>query len=346
VTPSPPPDFAHLIAMTDGRGTFEHAELARPRPEHGYCTDDMSRVLLVTTREPTPSPAVRRLIDLSLRFLAAAQAMDGRYRNRLDAAGRWQDRPSLDDCWGRSIWALGTAAAHTDSERVRQTATAQFERAATQRAPAIRSMAFAAIGAAELLAAHPEHRGARDLLLAAATRLGDDAGTDREVDAGATWPWPEPRLTYANAVLPEAMIATGAALGQRPLVERGLTLLRWLLDQERAGGHLSVTPVGGAGPGDGRPAFDQQPIEAAAIADACARATMIDRDQRWSDGVAAAVDWFAGDNDGGHVMWDPETGGGYDGLQPDGPNLNQGTESTLALLSTLQHGRQLVTTPA
>jgi hypothetical protein len=328
--------------MTDGRGTFEHAELTRPRPEHGYCTDDMARVLLVTTREPTPTPAVRRLIDLSLRFLAAAQGLDGGYRNRLSAAGRWQDRPSLDDCWGRSTWALGTAAAHSDSERVRQTATAQFERSATRRSPALRSTAFAALGAAELLAVHPGHRGARDLLLAAAERLGEHT----EAGTSARWPWPEPRLTYANAVLPEAMIATGTALGRRPLLERGLTLLGWLLDQETAGGHLSVTPVGGAGPGDGRPGFDQQPIEVAAIADACARATTVDRDQRWSDGVAAAVDWFAGANDGGHVMWDPETGGGYDGLQPAGPNLNQGTESTLALLSTLQHGRQLVATPA
>jgi hypothetical protein len=38
-------------------------------------------------------------------------------------------------------------------------------------------------------------------------------------------------------------------------------------------------------------------------------------------------------------MWDPITGGGFDGLEPDRANLNEGTESTLALLSTLQHAR-------
>jgi hypothetical protein len=42
-------------------------------------------------------------------------------------------------------------------------------------------------------------------------------------------------------------------------------------------------------------------------------------------------------------MWDEETGGGFDGLTPEGVNLNRGAESTLALLSTLQHGRRLVT---
>jgi hypothetical protein len=36
-------------------------------------------------------------------------------------------------------------------------------------------------------------------------------------------------------------------------------------------------------------------------------------------------------------MWDQETGGGYDGLTLHGPNLNQGAEATLALISTLQH---------
>ena len=45
-------------------------------------------------------------------------------------------------------------------------------------------------------------------------------------------------------------------------------------------------------------------------------------------------------------MWDPETGGGYDGLQASGPNLNQGAESTLALISTMQHSRDLTTRSA
>jgi hypothetical protein len=58
--------------------------------------------------------------------------------------------------------------------------------------------------------------------------------------------------------------------------------------------------------------------------------------------VASAVAWFLGDNDAGAVMWDAESGGGYDGLQIDGPNRNEGAESTLALISTLQHGRNLV----
>jgi hypothetical protein len=42
---------------------------------------------------------------------------------------------------------------------------------------------------------------------------------------------------------------------------------------------------------------------------------------------------------------DAETGGGSDGLGPSGCSENEGAESTLALLSTLQHGRQLPRQP-
>jgi hypothetical protein len=59
-------------------------------------------------------------------------------------------------------------------------------------------------------------------------------------------------------------------------------------------------------------------------------------DEDWRRGVDLAIGWFAGNNDVGSVMWDTETHGGYDGLTPTGPNLNQGAESTLALISVLQ----------
>jgi len=65
-------------------------------------------------------------------------------------------------------------------------------------------------------------------------------------------------------------------------------------------------------------------------------------DTEWRYGVDLAVDWFAGANDVGVMMSDPVSGGGFDGLTPDGPNLNQGAESTIALISTMQHRRLAV----
>jgi hypothetical protein len=334
---TPTPNFDHLLSMSDDRGTFEHALFSEPRVEHGYCTDDMARVLVVTTREPDPSPAVRDLTALSLKFLQAALDSRGKIRNRLNSEGIWEDSSSVDDCWGRCIWGLGTAAAHSDDELVRLLATRMLERTMKQRSPWLKSMAFAALGAAELLSVSPRNVSAHAL-------LSDAADVLTRSSQSAEWPWPEPRLTYANATLPEAMIAGGFALNRPALLQRGLELLEWLLDRESHQGRLSVTPAGGSGPDDHGPGFDQQPIEVSALADACARAESVDSDSRrqWADGINSAVNWFLGDNDGHVVMWDPISGGAFDGLEMGGANLNQGTESSLALLSTLQHARTLM----
>jgi hypothetical protein len=199
-------------------------------------------------------------------------------------------------------------------------------------------MAYAALGAAELLSVDAEHQPARKLITDYVASLAPPNG-DR------AWPWPEPRLAYANAVLAEAMIAAGVALEDMGLQQQGLDLLGWLLDYETTDGHLSPTPVGGRGPEDVKPAFDQQPIEVAALADACARAAVVDAAATWPDGVTAAAAWFDGANDAGQVMWNPETGGGFDGLHADGVNQNQGAESTLAVIATMQHARRFSVVP-
>jgi hypothetical protein len=336
IATAPAPKFNHLLRLTDRRGTFEHACLAEPAPQHGYCTDDVARALVVATREPGPEPTLNGLAGVALRFLDEAQALTGACRNRMDSTGRWTDEPSTEDHWGRCLWALGTAAAHSGVGVVRKVAVIQFERAAQERSVWPRAMAFAALGAAELLAVDPEHCAARELITDYAASIAAPNGDD-------AWPWPEPRLTYANAVLAEAMIAAGVALDDKTLRQRGLDLLAWLLDYETADGHLSPTPVAGRGAEDSRPGFDQQPIEVATLADACARAAAADANPIWPDGVGAAAAWFLGANDAGEPMWDPDTGGGYDGLHADGVNQNQGAESTMAVISTLQHAQRLST---
>jgi hypothetical protein len=276
---------------------------------------------------------VQQLARGALRFVAIAQGVTGTSRNRRRADGRWQGRRGVEDCWGRSLWGLGTAAGRS-RDWLGQDSLTYFEHGTEQRSPWPRAMAFAAVGAAEVVAAHPRHRQALAL-------LGDAADVIGSLTTSERWAWPEERLTYANAVLPEALIAAGSSLGRTDLVDRGLAMLGWLLDRETVDGHLSVTPAGGAGPGDG-PGFDQQPIEVACMADACARAAAVTGDRRWFEGVRLAAAWFDGDNDAMAVMWDPGTGGGYDGLEPSGVNRNQGAESTLALLSTRQQARSLV----
>jgi hypothetical protein len=325
--------WRHVLTMTDTVGIFEHADLDAPRLDHGYCTDDVARLLIAIVREPAPGQELNELARTCLRFLAESQGVTGRTRNRQDVNGRWHGRRGVEDCWGRSAWAFGSAARLAPEEWMRGSATSYFEHASGQRSPHRRAMAFAGLGAAELLAIEPRHSRALRLLADTVVAIGP-------VSADHMWPWPEQRLSYANAALPEALIAAGSLLDRPEVLADGLLLLRWLLDRQIVDGHLSPVPVAGVGRDDRPPAFDQQPIEVAALADACARAESVTGDAVWRSGVELAIGWFAGNNDGGAAMSDPVTGGGYDGLTVNGPNLNQGAESTLALITTMQHRRQ------
>ena len=186
-----------------------------------------------------------------------------------------------------------------------------------------------ALRAAELLTVDPGHRRHAKLIT-------DYAATVAEPNGDPSWPSPEPRLTYANAVLPEAMIAAGATLDDPTLSAPRLGSVG-MAGRLRNGGGRShcLPPRSGQGADDLRPAFDQQPIEVSTLADACAGAAAIDTRPIWPDTVLAAAAWFKVPTTQRQLMWDPETGGGFDGLHANGVNRNLGAESTLALLSTL-----------
>ena len=326
------PSYAHLAALTDERGIFEHALHDVPRPEHGYCVDDVARALIVTVLEPDQSAALARLSETYLRFLESGLSADGRSHNRMSASGEWEDRAGVGDWWGRAIWALGVTASHAPLEYTRKRAVRAFHRAAETRSPHLRSMAFAALGAIEVALADPSDEQARSLVV-------DAVGMVPEFH-GRSWPWPEARLAYANGAIVEMVIGAGQVLDDPRLVERGIALLDFLLELEIDGDHFSVTGHEGRGEGEIGPQFDQQPIEVAAIVDACARAFSVTGDPRWLGFVHLGYEWFQGKNDSNTVMFDEFTGAGFDGLEPFGRNENRGAESTLAALAVYQQDRR------
>ena len=330
---APAPNFDHLVRLTDDTGLFEHARHAIVRREHGYCTDDVARGLVVTSREPDPPPAVLGLAERYLAFLTHAQDGSGAFHNRLGYDRRWADQPGLGDWWGRALWGLGTAAARSPAGWIRDEALVAFTLGAPLRSPFPHAMTFAGLGAAEILRVDPGNALAASLLDDAAAAVGLP-GPDPE------WSWPHPSLSYASAALAEVVIAAGQARDEPALRAAGLRMLSWLLGIQLVDGRLSMLPAAGWERHAPRQQFDQQPIEVAALADACATAAAATGDQQWRLGVRQAVDWFLGDNDVEATMWDPATGGGYDGLTPNGPNTNQGAESTLALIATMQHARR------
>lgn len=324
----PRPPLTQLMRLADDVGLHEHARYEHPRPEHGYCLDDNARGVLVLGRDDRAEASA--LQARCLRFVLSAQAPDGTFHNRYSAERRWVNAPGVGDHWGRALWALGWVAAQP-TQNGRGRVHDAFIRGARLRSPYRRSMAYAALGAAALwpVAGPGDRTLIEDLLMDAADTIGSPRPDQ-------TWPWPEPRLTYANGRLPEALIAIGDALGDERLRDHGLELLGWLVEIESHGETMSFTPVGGRGLHDVRPAFDQQPIEAWALAEAAARAWSTTGDATWAAVVGRCAGWFLGRNDSAVSLLDERTGGGCDGLHADGRNDNQGAESTLALIATLQ----------
>ncbi len=329
---SPRIDFTHLINMTSPYGTFEHARFDVARIEHGHCTDDVARVLIVAARQGDDDPEMRQLSTGSLRFLLRTQDSNGLVRNRRSHSGEWTDHATNEDAWGRAMWAFGTAVALSTSEELRHDALLAFERSALVTTPWIRATAFSALGALEILGVDPANAAAREVLTRARTTL------DRP-DISELWRWPEEQLRYANAALCDALIGIGVFFDDEGLQTSALRQLRWLLEQESLPGFLSVTPVGGRTMNTLARTFDQQPIEVAAMADACVRAWRCTHDEFWATGLRQCVGWFLGENELGVAMFNEHDGGGYDGLSAHGANLNEGAESTIAFLTTMQQAR-------
>jgi len=149
-------------------------------------------------------------------------------------------------------------------------------------------------------------------------------------------PWPEASLSYANGAVAEAMILAGHHTNDSGLIHQGRRALDWLWQLQCAGGRLSLIPHKGWQPGDSLPGFDQQPIEVAALVDACISAYDVTSDPDLLERVELGRRWFEGHNDQAITMCDEATGAGYDALTAGGRNENQGAESTLAYMSVYQ----------
>jgi hypothetical protein len=162
-------------------------------------------------------------------------------------------------------------------------------------------------------------------------------GAFRTSAAADGWPWPEPAVTYANARLPQALILAGEAMGEKEMLAKGLDVLRWLVRIQRSpSGWFS--PIGNQGwyeRGKPKAQFDQQPTEAHDMVEACLTAYGATHEAAWLDHARVAFEWFLGRNDILMPLYDPSSGGCRDGLHPDRPNENQGSESTLAWLLAL-----------
>jgi glycosyltransferase involved in cell wall biosynthesis len=325
----------HLVRMTDDTGIIQHATFSVPARESGYCVDDNARALIVALHADRLSGSrdTRRLVSTYLAFLLAAQTEDGRFRNFLSYSRTFLPDDVSDDCTGRALWALGTAAHLARDEGQRMLARQMFERGlASAKELGTRGTALTMLGISSFLAAHPEVGPALDLLRGLSERLC----ARYRAQATPDWRWFEPSLTYDNALIPLALLRAHRLTKDAASRTVASESLAFLEDVSFQSDRLAL--VGNAGwhsKGGVRAQIDEQPIDAAAFVLAFRGAYLVTGDHRYLGRMRQAFAWFLGANRLGLSVYDAATAGCRDGLGATAPNLNQGAESTVSFLLSL-----------
>jgi glycosyltransferase involved in cell wall biosynthesis len=329
----------HLKAFTDDTGILQHANYTIPDRTHGYCTDDNARALLVAAMgqkyRSTNGWGLDFLSGHYLGFLLYAyNEKNGRFRNFMTYSRQWTEEIGSEDAHGRAIWSLGTAVAFLQNPGHLAMSTTLFNKAlrAAENFHSPRAIAFSLVGMHAYLDKFSGDSDVRRVRKVLADKLFDQFKNN----ATDAWPWLENALSYANGKLPHALLLSGHRLQRNDMIDMGLNSLKWLLAIQTEDGHF--VPIGSNGwyeQGGPRARFDQQPIEANAMVEACVKAFNITRDKTWFDNAVMCFNWFLGHNDLNLPLYDAKTGGCRDGLMADGINQNEGAESSLAWLLSL-----------
>jgi hypothetical protein len=150
------------------------------------------------------------------------------------------------------------------------------------------------------------------------------------------WNWYESYLTYANSVIPEAMLCAFLTTGKGQFKEVANLSFEFLLARTYKTNRLNVisnknwlhksemivqTIPGG-----------EQPIDVAYMILAMCQFYNYSEDGKYYKMIIDSFDWFLGNNHLNQIIYNPATGGCYDGLEEFNINLNQGAESTLSYL--------------
>jgi len=343
--PIPEVQLGHFLSLCDSTGMLQHATHSVPDRAHGYCIDDNARALLLASALAS-SDEVALPDAMTARFAAfinhAWNADTGRFRNFMSYDRRWLEESGSEDSHGRTLWALAECARKDKDRSRRRWATALFRMAlpAVEAFRSPRAWTFSLLGL-DIFAAQNNGDAVTDRMR---RLLADRLMSALSTAESKGWVWFEDVLAYDNARLPQALIRTGMAMQIPAYTEAGLRSLRWLTKlQTTSLGHFR--PVGTQSFGKARQvpeAFDQQPVEAAAMISACIAAWQAEGSAEWPDEAMRAFRWFQGENDLRATLIDAETGGCLDGLHPDRPNENRGAESTLSYLLGLVEMRQLI----
>jgi hypothetical protein len=154
-----------------------------------------------------------------------------------------------------------------------------------------------------------------------------------KLESNIVWEWYESYMTYANSVLPEAMLYAWLMTGEGIYKDIARTSFNFLLSLTfNKNGIEVISNKGWLQKGKEAGRFGEQPIDVAYTIMALSRFYDVFMDEDYRQKMEIAFNWFLGNNRLHQIIYNPCTGGCYDGLEETHVNLNQGAESTVSYL--------------
>jgi len=330
--------LGHIKKMTTNFGMIQFSKINHPDNDSGYTIDDNARAMVAVCMHHEIFNGKKDLnyIQTYLNFIEHCLQPDGHFLNyvNIEKAFTTQNKEvNLDDANGRTIWSLGLLISKHNTlpkylvQQAKTILEQTFTHIETIHSP--RAMAFAIKGLHYYLSAMPSPQ-AEHLVKTLANRLVQMYR--HEAESG--WRWFESYLTYGNSILPEALLCAWLSTGNYVYRDIAHESFDFLLKQTFTEAGIKVVPNnnGWMQKGQEKAQYGEQPIDVAYTILALQLFYEVFNDERYRDKMETAFNWFLGQNHLDQIIYNPCTGGCYDGLEETQVNMNQGAESTVSYL--------------
>jgi glycosyltransferase involved in cell wall biosynthesis len=333
----PPVNLNHLKQMTTDTGIIQFSKINQPDLCSGYTLDDNARAMVAICMHFILTGDSKSIwyINKYLNFIKFCQQPSGDFLNYVDIENNFTSQnksDNLEDSNGRAIWALGYLISEKESfpEKVRSEAINIIRKAIPhiETIHSTRAMALAIKGLYYYYRVIKSHENI-ELIKTMAGRLVQMY----KHESDEKWQWFESYLTYANSILPEAMLYAWLLTGETIYKEVALSSLTFLLSKIfNENGIEVISNRNWLQRGQIPDHFGEQPIDVSYTIMTLSKFYEIFSDEDYRIKMETAFNWFLGDNRLHQIIYNPCTGGCYDGLEESHVNLNQGAESTLSYL--------------
>jgi glycosyltransferase involved in cell wall biosynthesis len=327
----------HLKQLTTDTGIIQFSKINQPDLCSGYTLDDNARALVAFSMHLIFTGDNESLwyIDRYITFIKYCLQPDGNFLNYVDIENNYsaQNRDvNLEDSNGRALWALGYIVSEKGllPERLISEAIATFKKAVShaETIHSPRAMAFAIKGLylyQKTIKSSANHHLAKTL----ANRLVQIYKDESD----ETWQWFEGSMTYANSILPEAMLYAWLLTGEKKYKEIALSSFNFLLSKTfNENGIEVISNKNWLIKGQTTNHFGEQPVDVAYTIMTLSRFYDAFGGEDYLIKMETAFSWFLGHNRLHQIIYNPCTGGCYDGLEETHVNLNQGAESSISYL--------------